>query len=142
MNRHQFQTVAKTFRAGKITLEDFAQQVFPLKEAAASESDSATIPSVAMPERKNDAHKGDFGRALIIGGSDGMAGAICLTGMAALRSGSGLVTVVTPKWQQKTVAGFSPCYMTVGLDEAKGRFSKSAIDQLDTHLKWADVIAI
>ncbi len=142
MNRHQFQILAKTFRAGKITLEDFSDQVIPTKSVAASEPMESESSSLDLLKRKIDAHKGDFGRALIIGGSDGMAGAICLTGLAALRSGSGLVTVVTPKWQQKTVAGYSPCYMTVGLDEAKGRFSKSAIDQLDSHLKWADVIAI
>jgi NAD(P)H-hydrate epimerase len=44
-----------------------------------------------LPPRRPDSHKGDFGRALLIGGSRGMAGAIALAGMACLRSGAGLV---------------------------------------------------
>jgi len=37
--------------------------------------------------RRPDAQKGDFGLALIVGGSRGMAGAVAMAGMAALRSG-------------------------------------------------------
>ncbi|MDR1796581.1 MAG: NAD(P)H-hydrate dehydratase [Clostridiales Family XIII bacterium] len=43
--------------------------------------------------RRSDAHKGDFGRVLIVAGSPGMAGAAVLCARAALRAGSGLVTV-------------------------------------------------
>ena len=39
--------------------------------------------------RPRESHKGDYGRALLIGGSNGMAGAIGLAGMAALRGGGG-----------------------------------------------------
>lgn len=41
-------------------------------------------------------HKGSRGHALLIGGSPGMSGAIVLAASAALRSGCGLVTVLTP----------------------------------------------
>jgi ADP-dependent NAD(P)H-hydrate dehydratase len=50
-----------------------------------------TIPQ-PMP-RRADAHKGDFGHVLVVGGSVGMAGAPVLAGVAALRSGAGLVTI-------------------------------------------------
>jgi NAD(P)H-hydrate epimerase len=70
-----------------------------------------------LSPRRADSHKGDYGRVLIIGGSRGMAGAPALTGMAALRSGTGLVTVATPLSVQATVAAFSPCYMTLPLVE-------------------------
>jgi NAD(P)H-hydrate epimerase len=46
-----------------------------------------------------------------------MAGAPSVTGMAALRSGAGLVTIATPDSAQPTVAAFSPCYMTIPLVE-------------------------
>ncbi len=49
----------------------------------------------ALPPRKPDAHKGDFGHAVIVGGSPGMAGAVSLCGQAALRCGAGRVSVVT-----------------------------------------------
>ena len=44
------------------------------------------LPSA--PARRDDAHKGDCGRALIVGGSRGMSGAACLSGKAALRGGA------------------------------------------------------
>ena len=75
-----------------------------------------------LPPRRPDAHKGDFGRALLIGGSRGMAGAIALAGMACLRSGAGLVRLAVPKCIVSTVSGFEPSYMTVPLpDDDEGR---------------------
>ena len=71
-----------------------------------------------------------------------MSGAISLTGLAALRSGSGLVVIATPESEQAKVAQFSPCYMTLGLPESKGRFSKVAIDGLLEKCDWSDVVAI
>jgi NAD(P)H-hydrate epimerase len=67
--------------------------------------------------RKHDAHKGDFGHALLIGGSRGMGGAICLAGRACLRSGAGLTTLAVPSGVQALVAAQQPDYMTFGLPE-------------------------
>ncbi|MEG0541622.1 MAG: NAD(P)H-hydrate epimerase, partial [Angelakisella sp.] len=46
-----------------------------------------------LKSRNKFAHKGDFGRALLIAGSQGMAGASVLAARACLRSGVGLLTV-------------------------------------------------
>jgi len=46
---------------------------------------------------KRHAHKGTQGHALIIGGSYGKIGAVCLAAKAALKSGCGLVTAYLPK---------------------------------------------
>ena len=52
----------------------------------------SSFPSVPdLPVRVADSHKGDFGRLLLNGGSLGMSGSISLSGVAALRSGAGLV---------------------------------------------------
>ncbi len=48
-------------------------------------------------EREERGYKYTFGHTLLIGGSDGMFGAILLASKAALRIGSGLVTAVVPK---------------------------------------------
>lgn len=48
-----------------------------------------------LPKRARCAHKGRFGHVLLIGGQAGMAGAIRLAGEAALRTGSGLVSIAT-----------------------------------------------
>ncbi|MBP7088731.1 MAG: NAD(P)H-hydrate dehydratase [Candidatus Omnitrophica bacterium] len=47
--------------------------------------------------RKPDTYKGDYGHVLILGGSIGLTGAVCLAASAALKIGSGLVTVGVPK---------------------------------------------
>tara|TARA_R110002051_G_scaffold232889_1_gene294558 strand:+ start:17770 stop:19311 length:1542 start_codon:yes stop_codon:yes gene_type:complete len=47
--------------------------------------------------REKFAHKGTYGHSLIIGGSYGKIGAVCLASRAALYSGSGLVTAFIPK---------------------------------------------
>lgn len=77
--------------------------------------DLSNEPLPALPERASTAHKGDFGRALIVGGSLGMAGAPALAGVACLRSGAGLVSVATPQCIQATTASFNPAIMTRGL---------------------------
>lgn len=48
-----------------------------------------------LPRRRRDAHKGNFGHVLVIGGELGYSGAARLAGEAAGRVGAGLVTVAT-----------------------------------------------
>lgn len=73
----------------------------------------STEPLPSLPTRAADSHKGDYGRVLVLGGSRGMSGAPALAGMAALRSGAGLVTLAVPAHIQSTVASFEPAYMTL-----------------------------
>lgn len=53
--------------------------------------------AAALPHRAPAAHKGDFGHALVVGGSAGKSGAVVLAGRGALRAGAGLVTVAAPE---------------------------------------------
>ena len=46
-----------------------------------------------IPKRPADSHKGDFGHVLVMAGSAGYTGAAYLTSQAAIRTGSGLVTL-------------------------------------------------
>lgn len=52
------------------------------------------LPKPLSPRLK-DAHKGNFGHVLVIGGDVGYSGAARLAGMAALRVGAGLVSIAT-----------------------------------------------
>ena len=54
------------------------------------------VRSLVVP-RSDFAHKGQLGHALIIAGSYGMAGAAILASRACLRSGTGKLTILTPK---------------------------------------------
>jgi hydroxyethylthiazole kinase-like uncharacterized protein yjeF len=49
----------------------------------------------ALLHRPRQANKYDFGHVLVVGGSPGMVGAPYLAGLAALRTGAGLVTVAS-----------------------------------------------
>ena len=52
---------------------------------------------IFLPRRERDSHKGSYGHVLLIGGSKGFTGAIAMAARAALRSGAGLVSVLTPE---------------------------------------------
>lgn len=51
--------------------------------------------SALLPGRPSTMHKGDRGRLLVVGGSDRYPGAPALSVLAALRSGSGVVTLLS-----------------------------------------------
>lgn len=107
-----------------------------------SESSPATEPLPRLPARRPDSHKGDFGYALVIGGSRGMTGAITLAGMAALRGGAGLVRLAVPDVCLHSVAAHEPSYMTAGLpSDRSGRLSLDAKQRLGPLLDAATVIA-
>jgi NAD(P)H-hydrate epimerase len=84
-----------------------------------------------LEPRAVDAHKGDFGKVCIIAGSIGMSGAAALAGRSALRAGSGLVRVATPKSVLPIVASIEPSFTTIALPEDNlDRISAKAINIL------------
>ncbi|MBP9721944.1 MAG: NAD(P)H-hydrate dehydratase [Gammaproteobacteria bacterium] len=48
-----------------------------------------------LPKRAKNSHKHQYGHVVIIGGNNNMIGAVLMAGTAALRAGSGLVSLVT-----------------------------------------------
>lgn len=71
------------------------------------------------PVRPRGAHKGNFGHVLLIGGAPGYAGAIALATGAALRSGCGLVSVLTSSEVAPIVAGMVPEAMVHGVSNGE-----------------------
>jgi len=99
-----------------------------------------TIPK--LKPRAIDAHKGDFGKVLIIAGSMGMSGAAALAGRAALRAGAGLVRVATPKSVLPIVASIEPSFTTIALPEdSAGRISAKAINTILDAVSENDAVA-
>src|SRR3954467_5569950 len=77
-------------------------------------------------------HKGSFGHVLVVGGSLGKSGAAAMSGMAALRAGTGLVTVATPVGVLQSVAGFAPELPTEPLPEtSSGSIGVDALGRLE-----------
>ncbi len=71
-----------------------------------------------LPRRKPNSHKGDYGRLLIVGGSEGYTGAPVLAALAALRSGAGLVFVAVPRNVYPIVAGRCSAAMAFPLPDS------------------------
>jgi ADP-dependent NAD(P)H-hydrate dehydratase / NAD(P)H-hydrate epimerase len=93
-------------------------------------------------KRKPESNKGTYGHVLVVGGSDGKAGAPAMAGMAALRTGAGLCTVAAPRSVQPTIAAFMPELMTEPLSESlAGGMSVLALDRFREIAKGKTVIA-
>lgn len=107
--------------------------------------DPASTPSdlPRLPRRAAETSKRDYGRVIVVGGAAGMAGAPALTGMAALRSGAGLVEVLVPHGVAPITAGFDPCLMVLGLpDNDDGTLSTAAAPRIAGRLAAATAVAI
>ena len=103
---------------------------------------AADMRGVVAP-RKPDAHKGNFGHVLVVGGSVGKSGAAAMAGLAALRTGAGLVTVACPKSVQPEVAMHSPELMTQPLEQtAEGTISVLALANRDSWLAGKSVVVV
>jgi NAD(P)H-hydrate epimerase len=91
-----------------------------------------------------ESFKNTHGHALVIAGSRGFTGAAVLCGNAAMRSGTGLVTIATPASAQSSIAAsVMPEVMTTALAETdRGAVSDEAIDHVLQLTSKADVIAI
>jgi len=97
--------------------------------------------SAWVEARRDDIHKGECGRVVIVAGSVGKAGAAQLAALGALRSGAGLVTIATPRSCLGVVGGFMPEYMTLGLDDTTdGMVSETAAEAVLA--QRCDVLAV
>lgn len=86
-----------------------------------------------LPQRRPSAHKGDFGRVLLIGGETGMAGAILLAASACLRTGAGLVVAATRAQHSGYLVPARPEVMFQAVEDARS---------LEELIKWADVVVV
>lgn len=81
---------------GELAFADLAvpeaafQQITPLAKRL-----STRHLQTVLPPRKRNSHKGHFGHVLVIGGNQGMSGAVSIAAQAAARTGAGLVSVAT-----------------------------------------------
>ncbi len=113
---------------GELTLDALG-----LARASAVQPDAWLLAPPRLPPRARDAHKGAFGHVLVIGGSQGFAGAARLAGEAALRCGAGLVSLATSAAHAAAIAAQRPELMAHAIESA---------DQLAPLLARANVLAV
>jgi NAD(P)H-hydrate epimerase len=90
--------------------------------------------------RDSSSHKGDFGHLLVIAGSTGKMGAAALASLAALRSGTGLVTAAYPSGAAEE-ARFPMEAMTAPVGKG-GEWSEDSLEGLEGLIKNSDAIVI
>jgi NAD(P)H-hydrate epimerase len=66
--------------------------------------------------RPSESHKGDFGRLLVIGGSETYSGAPTLVALAAQRTGVDLAYVAAPSQTATVISSMTPDLITIKLD--------------------------
>ncbi len=102
-----------------------------------------TFLQAALPSRPPSSHKGTYGHAGIIAGSVGKTGAAAMAAQAALRIGTGLVTVAVPSSVNDVVEAKLLEAMTVPMPETKARtFSRTAFDRLIAFIAARTAVAI
>jgi NAD(P)H-hydrate epimerase len=111
---------------------DVPQAAFAVAEADARLLAASQLRTW-LPPRPRDAHKGDCGHVLVIGGDHGFGGAALLAATAAARAGAGLVTLATRAEHIAPALARQPELMVKAVD---------AVDALMPLVSRADVIAL
>jgi NAD(P)H-hydrate epimerase len=117
--------------AGEIFFDDLG--VEPPQERACLERLHPTALALALPLRPREAHKGDFGHVMVLGGGPGMPGAARLAAEAALRVGAGKVTVLCHRDSVDAIAAGRAELMVRAIDTA---------DALHEALRHCDLLAL
>ena len=95
------------------------------------------------PIRRRESHKGDYGKVLLLCGSEGLTGAARLAAKAALRTGSGLVYLGVPEKIYPIIAAGAGSEIVFPLpcDEA-GRFCMAALPAIEQRLAGMDAVLL
>lgn len=101
------------------------------------------IVRTMLKPRAADSHKGTYGHTLVIGGSPGMAGAVMMAALAALRTGAGLVTAAVPESLTTVVDSNLVEVMTAPLAETgHSAIAPEALPAIENLLGTVSVCAI
>ena len=95
-----------------------------------------------LPDRDENAHKGDFGRILLLCGSRGYTGAAALAARGALRVGAGLVYLGVPESIYAIEAVKLDEPVVFPLPEENGMLSAAALPEIFRRLSRMDAVLI
>ncbi|MGX8698523.1 MAG: NAD(P)H-hydrate dehydratase, partial [bacterium] len=133
-------TTPGALHARKVEVADIGIQLPP---GTTFDSFAVTGEDISLPPRRRDAHKGDFGRVLIVAGSRTFTGAPSFASRAAVRVGAGLVTLAVPESIHAIEAVKNDEAMVLPLPaDGEGRLSRAALPVLLDRLRGADALLI
>ncbi len=129
--------------AGNIVLDTLSlpKGLMPKEEVDMFLIDSRVAEELIMPRRENS-HKGQHGKTLIIAGSKTMPGAALIAALGALRAGSGLVKLAMPKTAWMCVSYFPEVIPVFLEDEGSGLLNDSGAEEIFKEISESDTVAI
>lgn len=95
---------------------------------------TASLVKGHLPSRPGGAHKGTFGRALVVAGSTRYVGAAYLSAAAAARAGAGLVTLAVPSSIHSVVAAKATECTFLPLPDTEGHLTPDALEPIQSAL--------
>ena len=95
-----------------------------------------------LPPRPRSAHKGTFGRALVVAGSVSYTGAAYLAAAAAYRVGAGLVTLAVPASLHPILAGRLPEATWLPLPEQNGAIAAEAAETVGPAFRASEALLL
>jgi len=134
-----------TDMVGELYFDDLGVPVEVLKRMPATVSRLSNDSLVGLlPRRLRNSHKNRFGHILVVGGDQGMGGAVVMSAEAALRTGAGLVSVATHPSHAASLLSRTPELMVrgiaaTGVDQID---SASGIDALAVMLEQCSVVVL
>lgn len=104
---------------------------------------NADLLRTVLPVRARTAHKGDFGRVLLLCGSVGMSGAAALAAKATTRAGSGLVYLGVPEAIYPIAASHCLSELVFPLPcDAQGKLSVAALPEIERRMQTMDAVLL
>ncbi|MFQ6616948.1 MAG: NAD(P)H-hydrate dehydratase [Fidelibacterota bacterium] len=103
--------------------------------------ESLALANLTKP--RADTYKHRQGKVLVVAGSKGYTGALCMVAEGALRSGAGLVIAAVPESLNHIVEAKLTEVITAPLpDRGEGRVLPECLKTLESYLDWCHVVAI
>ena len=128
--------------SGEIIIKDIG---FPKKAFDVIKSDRFLVTNEYIrsifPKRNQISYKHQFGKVLVVGGLKEMSGAVFMTGASALKSGAGLVKVVT---SEEVYSNHASKHLELMIDslfmESESELNDLKYNRFNELCEWADVI--
>ncbi|MEM3703375.1 MAG: NAD(P)H-hydrate dehydratase [Candidatus Bathyarchaeia archaeon] len=120
--------------AGEIIVKEIGLP--PELENYAGPGDVKLVVKTRVPQ----SHKGDYGKLLVIGGSETFSGAPALVAFAALRTGVDLAYVAAPQKTAYAISAMSPDLITIKLDEE--HLNVGNVSVLKTYIEKSDAVVL
>ncbi len=130
-------------KLGLVKGKEYAGEPIALSIGIPPEAEAYAGPGdfkILWKPRPAQSHKGDYGRLIVIGGSENFTGAPAFSALAATKCGTDLVYVASPTRTSEIIASYSPDLITIKLPGE--HLNSRSLTELAPWLKTADAIVL